>query len=150
MAHQNYWYSINGSVHFIGISDIWGSGLLYIDNLWAHVEATWWGSSGVTISNGNTGSSKSGLGDLLIPLCIEVEIEMDPSTPVLLISCGVLLVHVLLDLVSTYISFTAIIYSVCGVSLIVKILKFFVGVKTDTSPMVRQLKNIWSKITLLV
>ena len=38
--------SVNGSIHFLGLSDqVWGSGLLYITNLQAQVEATWWGIS---------------------------------------------------------------------------------------------------------
>ena len=47
---------INGSVQFFGLSQIWGSGLPYIFNIWAHVEATGWGSS----SNGNPGSGTPG------------------------------------------------------------------------------------------
>ena len=40
---------IYGSVQFIGLSQIWGSGLLHIVNLQAHIEAKGWCSS----SNGN-------------------------------------------------------------------------------------------------
>ena len=47
---------MNGSVQFVGLSQIWGSELLYIINIWAQVEATGWGSS----SNGNPGSSTPG------------------------------------------------------------------------------------------
>ena len=49
--------SINGSVQFIEIYKIWGSRFLYIANPWDHVETIWWGSSGVTSSNGNPGST---------------------------------------------------------------------------------------------
>ena len=38
-------FSFNGSVQFIGPSEIWGSGLPFITNLQDHVEATGWGSS---------------------------------------------------------------------------------------------------------
>ena len=48
--------SINGSVQFIGLYQIWVSGLPYITNLWDHVEATGWHSS----SNGNPGSGTPG------------------------------------------------------------------------------------------
>ena len=48
--------SINGSVQFIGISQILGSGLPYIVNIQVHVEATEWGGS----FNGNPDSSTSG------------------------------------------------------------------------------------------
>ena len=47
---------INGSVQFIGLSQIWGSSLPYIINIRAHVEATGWAS----ISNGNPGSGTPG------------------------------------------------------------------------------------------
>ena len=64
--------SINGSVQFIGLSQIWGSRFLYIFNLQAHVEATGWGVS----SNGNPGSCtlvpllsmESWMEDFLVPL----------------------------------------------------------------------------------
>ena len=49
--------SINGSVKFIGISEIWVSGFPYIANFWAHVESIGWVSSGVTSYNGNPGST---------------------------------------------------------------------------------------------
>ena len=52
--------SINGSVQFIGLSQIWGSGFLYIVNLQAHFEATGWGSS----FNGNPGSGTPGSGTI--------------------------------------------------------------------------------------
>ena len=35
----------NGRVQFIGLFEIWGSGLLYRSNLLGHVEATGWDSS---------------------------------------------------------------------------------------------------------
>ena len=48
--------SINGSVQLIALSQIWGSGFLFIVNLQSHVEATGWGIS----SNGNPGSGTPG------------------------------------------------------------------------------------------
>ena len=47
---------INGIVQFIGLYQIWGSGLPYIVNLQDCVESTGWVSSVVTSSNGNPGS----------------------------------------------------------------------------------------------
>ena len=46
---------INGNVQFIGLSQIWGSGVLYIFNIRAHVETKGWCSSVVTSSNDNPG-----------------------------------------------------------------------------------------------
>ena len=72
---------------------------------------------------------------------------MDLPTPVLLILRGVLLVHVLPDVASAKISFTAGVISVYGVSLIVR---FVDRGKTGTSPMVQTLYNFWSKTLFLV
>ena len=71
-------------------------------------------------------------------------------TPVLLICRGVLLVHALPDNASTNISFAAGVSSVCGVSLLVEILRFVRRGTTETSPMVRQLNNFWANLSLLV
>ena len=49
--------SINGSVQFIGISDIWGSVLPFIPNPRAPDISSGWGSNVSSSSNGNTGSS---------------------------------------------------------------------------------------------
>ena len=48
--------SINCSVQFIILSQIWGSGFQYTVNIWARNEATGLGGSVVTSSNGNPGS----------------------------------------------------------------------------------------------
>ena len=45
----------NGNVQFIGLSKIWGSGVLYIFNIRAHVETKGWCISVVTSYNGNPG-----------------------------------------------------------------------------------------------
>ena len=78
-------------------------------------------------------SLEAGMEYLFIPLWIGVEIGMDLSTPVLLIRRRVLIVHVLPNIASANISFTPIVSSVFGVSLIVG----FIGRdKTETSTMV--------------
>ena len=84
---------------------------------------------------------------LLILLWIGVEIGMDPSTQVLLIFHGVLLVHELSVVVPAKISFTIGVSRICDISLIVR---FILRGKADTSTMVRPLNNFWSKITLPV
>ena len=72
---------------------------------------------------------------------------MDPSTPVLLIRRGDLLVHALPDVARANISFISGVSSIYGVSIIIG---FVSKGKTETSLMVGQLNNCWSKITLLV
>ena len=49
--------SINRSVQFICIYDIWGSGFPFIPKPRATYCFNWWGITGDTISNGNPGSS---------------------------------------------------------------------------------------------
>ena len=68
------------------------------------------------------------------------------STPILLILCGVLLVHVFPYIVSANISFTEGIRSVCGVSLIIGV---FGGVNTETPTMVQKINSFWSQIPCL-
>ena len=72
---------------------------------------------------------------------------MDPSTPVLIICRGVLLVHALPNVASANISFAEGVRRVYGVIIIVG---FVGGGNTETSLMVRPLNNFWSKIPLLV
>ena len=70
---------------------------------------------------------------------------MDPSTQVLLIFRGVLLVHALTDVAYEKIYFTAGISSVWGASIIAAISEFVGGGKTETSLMVLQLNNFGPK-----
>ena len=71
---------------------------------------------------------------------------MVPSTPILIIFRGVLLVHALPGVASTNIFFTASVISICAAS----ITGFVGGVKAEIYPMVRQLNNVSSSILLLV
>ena len=87
-------------------------------------------------------SLESGLEYFLIPLWIGLEIGMDPSMPVLMIRRGVMLIHALIDVAFTNISCTTGFISVCGVSLIVRLVG---GGKTETSPMVRPLNMFGPK-----
>ena len=49
--------SINGSVQFNGISEIWGSRSPFIPNPWDPKIFSWWASTGADSSNRNPGSS---------------------------------------------------------------------------------------------
>ena len=51
-------FPINESVQLVGLSEIWGSGLMYIPNLMAHVEATG-SSSSFNYSNQSWGVSST-------------------------------------------------------------------------------------------
>ena len=127
--------SINGSVQFIGLSEIWGNGLTYIPNLLAHIEATWC----VSISNDSNQSWGESFTDTTSMTSV-------PWGPVLLTCCGILSVHELPDVESMKVFFTTGVISVCDVSAI-----GFAGRGwTGNSPMVRYLNNVSSKIPLLV
>ena len=125
--------------------------MLYIVNIWIHVDATGSGSS----SNGNHGSGTPGYSTVTgswgvrfthstvswsgnwygSVIASPADFLQSPASPrVSRIS-------------STNISFTIDISSICDTVLIVS---FVGGSKTETFKMVRPLKQIWSNITLLV
>ena len=75
---------------------------------------------------------------------------MDLSTPVLIIFCRVLFFHALPKSTSTKISCITGISSVYGASSIMEILGFVNEGKTETSLIIRNFNNSWSKSLFLM
>ena len=103
--------SINVSVQFIGLSNIWGSGLPFITNLLDHVDATGWVSS-------SNKSNQSWGGRFNDPTSMTNFPWGGSTTPVLFTCRGVLLVLTFHSVTSANIFFTAGIVSVRGASTI--------------------------------
>ena len=130
---------INGSVKIIGLSKIWGSGLTYIHNLLAHVEATGleissndsnniWGrifTDPTSMTNVTWGGSVEARPDYLL---------QHPVSP-----------HISRLRIHKYFLHRGVI-SVCGTSKI----RFSGGGKAENFLMVPQLNNVSSKIPLLL